>query len=139
MVLVKNCYFNDGLISNNNMEQKVLVIISNSKQVLFSKIMHKVKSRLTKGEPGRRDRQTDRHIEIQEEKKKRKEIKKDLSPLCYRISFRLTLGYSVVAKVVDSQNQYNTDTILANANLAIGDQMQLVVEDHLGMELLGID
>jgi hypothetical protein len=46
----------------------------------------------------------------------------------------VTLGYSVVEKVGVS---HNTDTILADANLAIGYPMQSVVDGHLGIELLG--
>jgi hypothetical protein len=45
----------------------------------------------------------------------------------------------VVAKVVVSRYRYNTDTILANANLAIGDPMQLEVNGHFGIELFDID
>jgi hypothetical protein len=48
----------------------------------------------------------------------------------------VTLGYSVVEKVGVS---HNTDTILADANLAIGYLMQSVVDGHLGIELLDIN
>jgi hypothetical protein len=41
----------------------------------------------------------------------------------------------VVKKVVDSRYRYN----IANANLGIGDPMQLVVDGHLIIELLDID
>ncbi len=45
----------------------------------------------------------------------------------------------VVKKVDVSQYWYDTDIILADANLAIGYPMQLVVDGHLGIEPLDID
>jgi hypothetical protein len=51
----------------------------------------------------------------------------------------ITLGYSVVEKVVDSQYRYDTNTIVTNANISIGYLMQLVVDVDVGIETLYID
>jgi hypothetical protein len=62
-----------------------------------------------------------------------------LVTLSSRKGRHITLGYSIVEKVEVSQYRYDTDTILAVANLAIGYPMQLVVDGHLGIKPLGID
>ena len=49
------------------------------------------------------------------------------------------MGHSVVAKVVDSQYRYDTNTDLADTNLGIGDPMQSLVNSHLRIESLDID
>lgn len=50
---------------------------------------------------------------------------------------KLSLGYSVVENVF--WIWYDTDTILADADLAIGDPMQSVVDGHLRIKLLDIN
>ena len=52
---------------------------------------------------------------------------------------KLSLGPSVVEKVVDSWYQYDTDTNLADINLGIGYLMQSVPDSHLRIESLDID
>ncbi len=42
-------------------------------------------------------------------------------------------------KQISDLKRYNTDTISTDANLAIGDPMQSVVDGHLRIELLDID
>jgi len=51
----------------------------------------------------------------------------------------LTVGPLEVAIVVDSQYRNDTDTILANTNLGIGDPMQSVADGKVSIELLDID
>ena len=48
----------------------------------------------------------------------------------HQSAVRLTLGHLVVEKVEISQYWYDTDTILADANLAIGYPMPSVVDGN---------
>jgi hypothetical protein len=52
---------------------------------------------------------------------------------------KLTLRPLEVAIVVDSQYRNDTNTILANTNLGIGDPMQSVADSKVSIELLDID
>jgi hypothetical protein len=52
---------------------------------------------------------------------------------------KLTLRPLEVAIVVDSQYRNDTNTILANTNLGIGDPMQSVADGKVSIELLDID
>ena len=53
--------------------------------------------------------------------------------------FCVSLGSSVVEKVVDSQYRYDTDTDLDNTNLGIYNPMQSTVDGHLRIKLLDTD
>jgi hypothetical protein len=62
----------------------------------------------------------------------------DISGDSYTAPSSLSLGYSVVKKISDSI-RYDTDMILADVNLGIGDPMQSVANYHLSIEPLDID
>jgi hypothetical protein len=51
----------------------------------------------------------------------------------------VSLGPSVVEKFVDSRYRYDTDTDLADLNLAIGYPMQLVTDSKVSIEPLDIN
>ncbi len=53
--------------------------------------------------------------------------------------FFLGLGYWIVKTVDDSQYPYDTNTLLANADLAISYPMQSAVDGHVRINPLDID
>jgi hypothetical protein len=59
-----------------------------------------------------------------------------ISELIFGLKLLVALGYSVVEKV--DANRYDTDTILADANLTIGDLMPSVADTNIIIEPLDL-